>query len=510
MQIIDVKLDDLNVAENNSRTHSTQQIGQIVASIREFGFTNPLLVDEAYGIVAGHGRLFAARELGLKTVPCVVLAGLSETQKRAYLIADNQLPLNAGWNLGALKFEIEALQEADFELDVLGFDDNFLDDLLTVAPSESDDPIPPPPVDPVTREGDVWILGGHRVMCGDSTQIGQVETLCGSEKAQLIHADPPYGMGKQKDGVENDNLYNAKLDAFQMEWWATFRTFLVDNASAYIWGKAPDLWRLWYVGGLGGSEVLALRNEITWDKKNIAGMASDLLTQYPEASERCLFFQIGDQFLGNINQDQYWEGWEEIRGYLMQQAQLAALTATICKEITGVQMYAHWFSKSQWTLISEKYYAMLADALPGCFLKPYREIRASYDRLKGGYRNHVNGITGGMRAYFDNAHDVMRDVWEFSRVTGDERYGHATPKPVEMMDRVMKSSLPRGGLCLEPFCGTGPTVLAAERTGRRCYAMEITPAYVDATVLRWQAHTGLDAVLESTGTTFDEVLAAHA
>lgn len=505
MQIEHIKLENLKVAKNNSRVHSAQQVEQIAASIKEFGFTNPILIDEQNVIIAGHGRKMGAEKLGMSEAPCVVLRGLSETQKRAYLIADNQLPLNAGWNLGVLKAELEDLQELDFDMDVLGFDSSFLDDLFKDAlpPEVNLDEAPALQAKAVSVEGDLWLMGGHRVMCGDSTSVDAVETLCGGEKAQLLHADPPYGMGKQKDGVQNDNLYREKLDDFQMEWWNTFRMSMHDNAGVYIWGNAPDLWRLWYRGGLADSEVLCLRNEIVWDKKSVPGMASDLMTQYPEASERCLYFQLGEQFLGNVNADQYWEGWDEIRGYLEEQANAAGLTPGKCREITKVRMYAHWFSKSQWSLISEPHYLSLQLALPEYFQKPYVEIRYIYDQIKGGYRNHVNGIQGGMRSYFDNAHDIMRDVWEFSRVIGDERHGHATPKPVAMMERVMRTSLPREGLCLEPFGGSGSTLIGAERTGRRCYTMELTPAYVDVMVRRWQKLTGQQAVHATTGQTFD-------
>ena len=506
MEIENRRLDELTVAKNNSRTHSPQQVEQIAASMEEFGWTNPLLIDEAGGIIAGHGRRLAAMHRGETEGPCVVLEGLTGAQKRAYMIADNQLPLNAGWDLGMLKAEIEELQGLDFDIDVLGFDSSFLDELLADALPMEEPPVPEDgdQADPVTVEGDVWLLGDHRVMCGDSTSVDAVEALVGDERATLLHADPPYGMGKQKDGVQNDNLYREKLDDFQLEWWSTWRTFLTDNGSAYIWGNAPDLWRLWYAAGLEASEDFTLRNELVWDKKSSPGMKSDAMTQNVEATERCLYFQFGPQFLGNVNSDQYWEGWDEVRAYLEAQADAAGLTSKRCRDITGVQMFAHWFSKSQWSMISQKYYDALADALPGHFEKPYHELRAVYEKLKGGYRGHVNGIQGGMRAYFDNGHDIMRDVWDFMRVTGEERHGRATPKPVEMMERVMKTSLPRGGLCFEPFCGSGSTLMGAERTGRRCYTMELAPAYVDATVRRWQNFTGQRAVHAETGRLFDD------
>lgn len=501
MQIEQRRLADLKDASHNSRTHSAKQVEQIADSMAEFGWTTPILIDEHGEIIAGHGRKMAALRRGQEHGPCVVLSGLTSEQKRAYLIADNQLPLNAGWDLDVLRSEIEALESVDFDTGVLGFDAKFLDALLSDALPPDDTPEPPSEdADPVTVEGDVWVLGGHRVMCGDSTSVDAVYALMAGERAALLHADPPYGMGKQADGVQNDNLRREKLDAFQMEWWATFRTFLAANASAYVWGNAPDLWRLWYAGGLAQSEPLALRNEIVWDKKHTPGMKSGLLTQFAEASERCLFFQVGDQLLDNVNTDQYWAGWEPIRGYLCAEAEAAGLTAARVREITGTQMYAHWFTKSQWSLVSQKHYAALADACPGHFGKPYSDLRAEYDRLGQDHRDHV----ASKRAYFDNTHEVMRDVWEFPRVTGDDRHGHATPKPVEMMDRVMRSSLPRGGLCIEPFGGSGSTLMGAERTGRRCYTMELTPAYVDVIVRRWQRHTGKQATHADTGVPFDD------
>jgi DNA modification methylase len=499
-------LDRLKPYERNARTHSAEQVAQIAASIVEFGFTNPILVDSGDGIIAGHGRLQAARELGLSTVPVVVLDHLSDRQRRAYVLADNQLALNAGWDLELLRTELQDLVADDFDLSVIGFSDEELEDLLPeveeLPPEElSDaDAVPELPADPVSKPGDVWLLGKHRVMCGDSTAITDVERLMDGKKAQLMHADPPYGMGKASDGVANDNLYNDDLDNFQMEWWATFRSFLVDNASAYIWGNAPELWRLWYKAGLGSSEKMELRNQIVWDKKAIPGMASPDLTQFPIATEHCLFFQIGNQFRGNVNADDFPETWEPLRSYLEGEAKAAQIGSAEIKSLCGVQMYGHWFTRSQFNLIPEKHYATLQKACVGRFIRPWRQLKAEWDKVKGGPTSEIQGA----RSYFDNAHDVMRDVWEFGRVTGEERHGHATPKPVAMMERVMKSSLPSGGLCVEPFGGSGSTLIGAEAAGRVCYAMELNPVYVDVIVKRWQAFTGKRATLEATGEVFAE------
>jgi DNA modification methylase len=496
-------VDRLKPYERNARTHSVEQVAQIAASIVEFGFTNPILVDSNDGIIAGHGRLSAAQELGLRTVPVVVLDHLSERQRKAYILADNQLALNAGWDTDLLRGELQDLAEQDFDLTLIGFSDDELADLLPdieeLAPEDADaDAVPEPPEEPVSKPGDVWLLGKHRVMCGDSTVITDVERLMAGAKAALMHADPPYGMGKASDGVANDNLYNDDLDSFQMEWWATFRPFLLDNASAYIWGNAPELWRLWYKAGLGGSELMELRNQIVWDKKTIPGMASPELTQFPIASEHCLFFQLGNQFRGNINIEDFPETWEPLRSYLESEAKAAQIGSAEIKSLCGVQMYGHWFTRSQFNLIPEKHYATLQKTYAGRFIRPWCQLKAEWDKVKGGPTSEIQGA----RSYFDNAHDVMRDVWEFSRVNGEERHGHATPKPVAMMERVMLSSLPKGGLCVEPFGGSGSTLMGAERTGRVCYAMELTPAYVDVIVKRWQQFTGKTAKLEGSGKPF--------
>jgi len=181
----------------NSRTHSDAQVAQIAASIREFGFTNPVLVDEHGGIIAGHGRVLAARKLGLEQVPTIELAGLTESQRRAYIIADNKLALNAGWDDEMLRVELDALKELEFDLDLTGFD---IDEIKALMPAEispgltDEDAVPDVPADPVTVLGDVWLLGKHRLMCGDSTSIDAVDALMAGQKADMVFTDPPYGV----------------------------------------------------------------------------------------------------------------------------------------------------------------------------------------------------------------------------------------------------------------------------------------------------------------------------
>lgn len=190
----------------NSRTHSDAQVKQIAASIQEFGFTNPILVDEDNSVIAGHGRIMAAELIEQKQVPCIVLSGLTHAQKKALVIADNQLALNADWDIDKLTLELESLMELDFDINTLGFDDDFLENLLAPEENEGltdDDAVPDPPEDPVTILGDVWILGNHRLMCGDSTSIDDVDKLMGGHKADYCFTSPPYG--QQRD-------YHAKIE----------------------------------------------------------------------------------------------------------------------------------------------------------------------------------------------------------------------------------------------------------------------------------------------------------
>jgi len=196
-QLIEKNIKDLIPYCNNSRTHSDEQVQQIASSIKEFGFTNPVLIDEQGGIIAGHGRVMGAKKLGLNKVPCIVLDGLSEAQKKAYIIADNKLALNAGWDDELLRVEIEHLKELDFDLGLIGFSDDELALLMGGETTEGlvdEDQVPELVDDPVTVLGDVWLLGNHRLMCGDSTSIDAVEKLMNGEKADMVFTDPPYGM----------------------------------------------------------------------------------------------------------------------------------------------------------------------------------------------------------------------------------------------------------------------------------------------------------------------------
>jgi hypothetical protein len=243
-------LESLVASETNARTHSAEQIGQIAASMQRWGWTVPILVDEGGEIIAGHGRLEAARQLGLAEAPVMVAAGWSEPEKRAYRLADNQLPLNAGWDLGMLSGELKQLKEWDFDLSLLGFAD--LDALMRGPQQFLTDPdaAPPCPEEPRSRPGDVWLMGRHRLICGDSTATDVVDLLLGDATPHLMVTDPPYGI--EYDAQWRDE-YSKKYPGIGMgkaggravgkvgnddrvDWKDAWRLF--DGDVAYVWHGA--------------------------------------------------------------------------------------------------------------------------------------------------------------------------------------------------------------------------------------------------------------------------------
>lgn len=243
MQIEQIGIATLIPFAKNSRTHSDAQVAQIAASIREFGFTNPVLIDEANGIIAGHGRVMAARKLKLTEVPCIRLAHLSDAQKRAYVIADNKLALNAGWDEAMLKLELADLKALDFDLDLTGFNTDEIDALLAEKGTDGltdPDDTPEPPVEPVTRLGDVWVCGQHRVMCGSSLEMTAMERLCGDQRVDMLLTDPPYNVAyeggtKEKLTIQNDSMSDEAFRTFLRDAFVTADAMLKPGAVFYIW-----------------------------------------------------------------------------------------------------------------------------------------------------------------------------------------------------------------------------------------------------------------------------------
>ena len=207
-----IDTDSLIPYVNNARTHSQEQINQIAASIKEFGFINPVIIDGDNGIIAGHGRVQAAQKLGMAEVPCVQASHLTEAQKKAYILADNKLALNAGWDDEILRLELQSLDDLDFDLELTGFDLEEIEALgeLDVEELEIEEQaIPEPQEDPVSKLGDVWVLGNHRLMCGDSTSVDAVEKLMAGQKADMVFTDPPYGMFLNADYSDMDSKFKG-------------------------------------------------------------------------------------------------------------------------------------------------------------------------------------------------------------------------------------------------------------------------------------------------------------
>lgn len=274
---------DLIPYANNTRTHTEQQIKQVASSIKEFGFTNPILVDEENVVIAGHARLSAADLLGIKEIPCIVLDGLTEAQKKAYVIADNKLALNAGWDEELLKIELEHLKELDFDVELTGFSDEEIGDILGSVKTglTDDDAVPEAPETPVTVEGDVWLLGNHRLMCGDSTSIDAVEKLMNGRTIDLIFSDPPYGVSyadknvflnaadkgnRIQKAIENDHMTLEETGKLWADVFSLWSQYLSAYSCYYI--ASPQGGDLFLMMMMMNENGLPLKHTIIWNKNN--------------------------------------------------------------------------------------------------------------------------------------------------------------------------------------------------------------------------------------------------
>jgi len=387
----------------NARTHSPEQVAQIAASIREFGWTNPILLDGDQGVIAGHGRLLAARQLGLAEVPCIELAHLSDTQRRAYILADNRLALNAGWDDELLRIELGELQSLDFDLDLLGFDDGELQELLTGGEATQDgladeDAVPEVPATLVSRPGDVWIMGSHRLLCGDATVAASYDTLLQGESVDMVFTDPPY----------NVNYANSAKDKLR----GRDRAILNDNLGA------------------------------------------------------------------------------DFHDFL-----LAALTPTVqhCRGAVYVAM-----SSSELDTLQSAFRA--AGGHWSTFIiwakHTFTLGRADYQRQ---YEPILYGWPEGATRHWCGDRD-QGDVWNIKKPQKNDL--HPTMKPVELVERAIRNSSRPGNVVLDPFGGSGTTLIAAEKSGRIARLIELDPKYVDVIVRRWQDFTGQQAVRVADQLTF--------
>lgn len=317
MEIVYKKVNDLIPYINNSRTHSEEQVNQIVASINEFGFTNPLLIDEKDNIIAGHGRLLASKKLKMEEVPCIVLSGLTEAQKKAYIIADNKMALNAGWDEELLKLELENLKELDFDLELTGFNVDELEDIFQVEEEQEvieDDFDIEPPEEPKAKLGDIYQLGNHRLMCGDSTKIEDIEKLMNGNKADMVFTDPPYNANyssrvdinrrKPWGGILNDKMNYDEFDNFLIDLNSTLYSVLKENCSIY---ECID-WKHYSQVENVFKEAFNHKSTIIWNK-NYFGLGTYYRTKY----EMILFGCKGDKLnVWNGNHDEM-DVWDEDR-----------------------------------------------------------------------------------------------------------------------------------------------------------------------------------------------------
>ncbi|MCZ2147980.1 MAG: site-specific DNA-methyltransferase [Bryobacterales bacterium] len=407
LQVVTWPVEKLIPFARNARTHSDEQVAQIAASIAEFGWTNPILAGADGIVIAGHARLLAARKLRMTEVPVIVLDHLTETQRRALVLADNRLAMNAGWDEEMLRVELEALQEDGFNLDLVGFTDDELAGLLAEAEPESaagltdEDAVPETPETAVTVPSDVWILGEHRLLCGDSTQMESVEKVLDGGLADMVFCDPPYNVNygvamkdrlrKKARKIANDNLGDG-FDKFLRD--ACVNMLAVTKGAIYICMSSSELHTLHQAfteaGGHWSTFVIWAKNAFTMGR-------SDYQRQY----EPILY------------------GWKE-----------------------------------------------------------------------------------GTDHYWCGARD-QGDVWFVKKPVANDL--HPTMKPVELVERAIRNSSKSRDTVLDPFGGSGSTLIACERTGRQARLVELEPKYCDVIIRRWQEHAGKEATLDSDGRTFGEV-----
>lgn len=388
----------------NARTHSDAQIAQIAASIAEFGFNNPVLVDPEGGIIAGHGRVLALRQLAYRHVPVIVLSHLTPNQKRAFMLADNQLALNAGWDEQRLRLELESLVQQDFDLSLTGFEEQELQRLLAqqeqLRLTDPDD-APAPQKQAITLPGDLWHLGPHRLLCADATEPESLPRVLNGARCDLVFTDLPYnvdytGKGPGKMKIANDNLG------------ADFGRFLEAACHCILSVSAGPIYLC-----MSSSEL------------------HQLYTAFRDAG-------------------------------------------------------GHWSTYIIWA--------------KNLFTLGRSDYQRQYEPILYGWRE-------GAKHYWCGARN-QGDVWFVDKPRVNDL--HPTMKPVELVERAIENSSRKGDVVLDPFGGSGTTLIACERTGRQARLVEIDARYVDVTVRRWQAYTGQKAYLEPGGRSFEEVTVERA
>jgi len=485
-----LNIKDIKLNEHNPRDITPEMFAKLKKSIQEFPQmleTRPLVIDENNVVLGGNMRLRALTDLGYEEIPVQKVEGWSEEQKKEFVVKDNLSYGVWDWELLANSWDAEQLTE--WGLEIPNWETEELE-------AEEDNYQVPDEIETDIQLGDIFQIGEHRLMCGDSTDSDQVAKLMNGEKADMAHNDPPYGMKKEKDGVLNDNLNYDDLLQFNREWIALQFSHLKDNGSFYCWGIDEPLMDIYshilkpYIK----EQKATFRNLITWDKGNGQGQNSDDYRMYPIADEKCLFVMLGVQGFNN-NADNYFGGWEVIRQYFETEIKKIGKSDKKIANDLGYKdgrTVNHWWAKSQWNFPPEENYQKLQSYCQtnniDAFKKEYDELKKEYDELKKEY-DELKKEYYSTRAYFDNTHDNQNNVWHFDRTSTKERAttgGHATPKPIPLCERAVKSSCPDGGLVLDSFLGSGSTMVASHQLNRKCYGMELDPKYCQVIIDRMQ------------------------
>ena len=407
---------------NNSRKHSDEQVAQIAASIKEFGWTNPILVDGTNGIIAGHGRLLAARKLGMDKVPTIELAHLSDTQKKALIIADNKLALNSDWDNDLLMLELQGLDKTDFDLSVLGFDQDELNALLNpIEPTvglTDEDSVPDVPEEPKTKLGDIYILGNHRLMCGDSTSIDAVEKLVDGQKAELLFTSPPYSDMRE---------YNGNKD------------LSIDNLVNFIPTYYPF------------AEYQVINLGIQRKDNNIVSYWDDYIAKAKDC---------GYKFLS-------WNVW--------------------CKTSAGSigNQTAFFPIAHEWIFVfGNKFKDINRTEEKKC---SNRKTNSKNRQKDGTLKESSMGLIEEFKE-LESWHEITPEL-------GSIRSEHPATFPVLLPEKYILAITNSNDIVVEPFGGSGSTLIACEKTGRIAYVMELDPKYCDVIVKRWEDFTGKQAIL---------------
>jgi len=370
-----VKINEVKSNPNNPRIIKDDKFKKLVASIKELPQMlelRPIVVNEDMVVLGGNMRLKACKEAGLKEIPIIKASELNEEQQRAFIIKDN---VGFGeWDWDALANEWDAEQLEEWGLDVPNFEGVELDAV------EDDFDAPEGGIETDIVIGDLFEIGEHRLLCGDSTDSDSVAKLMNGKKADVAHNDPPYGMKKENEGVLNDNLNYSDLLNFNHEWIALQFSHIKENGSWYCWGIDEPLMDIYsdilkpYIA----QQKATFRNLITWDKGNGQGQNSELTRSFATADEKCLFVMMGVQGFNN-SKDNYFEGWEPIREYLVSQKNKLGWSTDKIIEITGKTSASHYFTKSQWAFPTEEHYNSIKNEAKGqAFKKEYDQLKKEY------------------------------------------------------------------------------------------------------------------------------------